>query len=250
MTGRVHLVGGGWGGDGSAWAGFLSDAAARAGGGTPLILILAVRELDGPQHVSKLAQSLRAAGPLDVVAHPVQPGEALPDDLFDRDVHGLLVGGGLTPAYLDVLRPHAGRIRRLVADGMPYAGFSAGSAIAAERALVGGWLHEGLPVVAEEASEGLGELSVRNGLGLVPFSVDVHAAQWGTLARMATAVEAGLVEWGVAIDEDSALIVHDEQEHVEGAGNAWWVEPVSDGVVVRRETGRGEPRYRPVKRRR
>ncbi|MFD1721706.1 Type 1 glutamine amidotransferase-like domain-containing protein [Amnibacterium endophyticum] len=242
VTGPIHLVGAGWGGEGTVWAGFLRDAAERAGGATPRVLVVSVRDLDAPEHASKLAQSLRAQGPVETVLLAVRAGERLPAEVLAGDVHGLLVGGGLMSEYLDVLAPLAGAIRALVADGVPYAGFSAGSAIAAERAIVGGWLHEGLPVVAEDVAEGLAELSVRNGLGLVPFSVDVHAAQWGTLARLVTAVEAGMVEWGVAIDEDSALVIRGDEGHVEGAGNAWWAEPAPDGVAVRRETGRGHSR--------
>ena len=71
--------------------------------------------------------------------------------------------------------PAAERIRELVALGRPYAGYSAGSAIAASRALIGGWLAPGgHPVVDREVAEELDGLTVRDGLGLVPFSVDVH----------------------------------------------------------------------------
>lgn len=249
MSGVVHLVGGGWGGDGGAWRGFLRDAEQRAGGAAPRVLVLAVRHTDAAEHVSKLAQTLRAAGPVEVVAHPCAPGDDVPAAVLDDGLHGVLVGGGLTPAYLDALAPHAERLRGLVGDGVPYAGFSAGAAIAAQHALVGGWLQDGLPVLAEEASEGLGPLTVRDGLGLVPFTVDVHAAQWGTLARLVAAVDAGLADWGVAIDEDTALVVRGDEEHVEGAGTAWWAEARDGEVAVRRETGAGEPRSpRPLRR--
>ena len=249
MSGAVHLIGGGWGGDGGAWRGFLQDAERRAGGRVPRVLVVAVREADAAEHVSKLAQTLRAAGAVEVVAHPVPLGADLPAELFDDGLHGVLVGGGLTPAYLDALAPHGARLRALLDAGVPYAGFSAGSAIAARRALVGGWLQDGLPVLAEEASEGLGPLTVVDGLGLVPFTVDVHAAQWGTLARLVTAVDAGLVDWGAAIDEDTALVVHGDDEHVEGAGAVWWAEGGDGAVAVRRETGASEPRSpRPLRR--
>ena len=81
---------------------------------------------------------------------------------------------------------------------MPYLGFSAGAAIAAERALVGGWRIGGVAVSPEEASEGLDELTVAPGIGLVDVAIDVHVAQWGTLSRLVAAVEAGLVEGGLA----------------------------------------------------
>jgi cyanophycinase len=83
-------------------------------------------------------------------------------------------------------------------------------------------------VAPEDAAEELDELAVRPGLGLVDFAVDVHAAQWGTVGRMIAAVEAGLVECGVAIDEHTVLI----GQSVHGAGRVWRVEPHIRGVEV------------------
>jgi cyanophycinase len=122
---------------------------------------------------------------------------------------GVYVAGGLTPAYRDAL----------VGDGtawldrardMPYAGFSAGAAVAPSRALVGGWrtryAGREVAVCAEECGEDLDALTVLPGLGLVPYLVDVHAAQWGTLHRLVYAVldPANPAE-GWAVDENTAL---------------------------------------------
>ena len=93
---------------------------------------------------------------------------------------GVFVGGGSTPGYQEALEGW-----RAPAD-LPFAGFSAGAAVAAARAIVGGWRLGGRDVCAEEAGEDLDELAVRDGLGLVPFAVDVHATQWGTPAIRAT----------------------------------------------------------------
>jgi cyanophycinase len=98
-------------------------------------------------------------------------------------------------------------IRQRVLDGAPYLGFSAGAAIAADRALIGGCRIDGVEVCDPDAGEELDEVAVADGLGLVPFTVDVHAAQWGTLARLTAAVAAGLVGAGVAIDEHTAVTV-------------------------------------------
>ena len=114
---------------------------------------------------------------------------------------------------------------------MPYAGFSAGAAIAPERALVGGYLLRGVEVASEDAGEELDELEVRDGLGLVPFAVDVHAAQWGTVSRLVAAVDAGLIAEGVAIDEHTALIVSGDTA-VHGSGQVWNVGPAASGVRV------------------
>ena len=93
-----------------------------------------------------------------------------------------------------------------VPAGLHYCGFSAGSAVAARRAIVGGWLRDGRPILDADFGEELGELEVRDGLGLVDFAVDVHAAQWGTLTRLIAAVDAGLVAEGYAIDEGTVLV--------------------------------------------
>ena len=73
---------------------------------------------------------------------------------------------------------------------------------------------------------------MRDGLGLVPFAVDVHATQWGTLTRLVHAVGAGLVEEGWAIDEGTVLVVDDGSVRVEGLGSAYRVAPRDGGVVV------------------
>jgi cyanophycinase len=45
-------------------------------------------------------------------------------------VDGIVVGGGLTPAYLEGLRLSAGTLAAKAADGVPYLGFSADAVIA------------------------------------------------------------------------------------------------------------------------
>ncbi|WP_408897765.1 hypothetical protein ACJ5H2_01335 [Nocardioides sp. R1-1] len=140
---------------------------------------------------------------------------------------GVFVAGGLTPLYAELVVP-----ARTALAALPYAGFSAGAAIAAERAIVGGWLLEGRPVAPEDAAEDLGDLQVVPGLGRVPFAVDVHAAQWGTLPRAVAAVRSGLVPEARAVDEHTALVVRDGAVAVVGAGSALRVRPADRGVLV------------------
>jgi len=125
-------------------------------------------------------------------------------------------------------------VRLLVSDGLPYVGFSAGAAIAADRALLGGWLIGDVPVCPQDASEDLDEVELGEGLGLVDLAVDVHAAKWGTLTRLVAATEAGMVRGGVAIDEHTALVVGEGALTVLGRGSVWRVEPQVDeqGDVV------------------
>lgn len=146
--------------------------------------------------------------------------------LTDADVAGaagVFVAGGPTPLYGELVAP-----ARAALATLPYAGFSAGAAIAAERALVGGWLVDGRPVCPDDAAEDLDEVTVVTGLGRVGFATDVHAAQWGTTSRALHAVAAGLVGAACAIDEHTAVVVRDGDVRVTGAGFARWVD--ADGV--------------------
>lgn len=152
-------------------------------------------------------------------------GRAADPAAFD-DVDAIVVGGGPTPGYLEGLLPSAEAIRRLVADGVPYMGFSAGAMVAPARAIIGGYRIRGSEVCPVDWSEGLEEVEIRAGLGLVPFAVDVHAAQAGTLGRAVGAVAKGLVDRAAAVDENTALVLHQadlEKLEVIGIGNCWTI---------------------------
>ncbi|MGZ4271450.1 MAG: Type 1 glutamine amidotransferase-like domain-containing protein [Solirubrobacteraceae bacterium] len=139
---------------------------------------------------------------------------------------GVFVAGGLTPAYQEALAGWRAPAH------LPYCGFSAGAAIAAHRAIVGGWRRGGRPVLDEDFAEGLDEIEVRDGLGVVEFAVDVHAAQWGTLSRLIAAVSAGLVDEGYAIDEGTVLVADGPEPRVAGLGHAWRVRTHVGNTVV------------------
>ena len=113
-----------------------------------------------------------------------------------------------------------------MAAGTPYLGFSAGAMVVPERAIVGGFRIRGVWVCPEEVSEGLGEVELREGLGLVPFAVDVHAAQAGTLGRAVAAVVHGMVDRAVAVDENTALVLPNAdpgEQRVIGTNNCWLI---------------------------
>lgn len=212
---------------------FVAEARERAADRGPLIALLLVLEADDDSSVARFTAMLEAAGAAadEVRVESIVEGEAFDAPVLEADA--LFVGGGLTPAYLDAF----GRIRDAVIDrvrdGMPYAGFSAGAAIAAGPALVGGYRVGGVEVVTEDASEELDEVEVRQGIGLLDFAVDVHAAQWGTLSRLVAAVDAGLVSDGVAIDEHTALVISAQAAPaVHGGGQVWRVESAASGVLV------------------
>jgi cyanophycinase len=233
----IHLVGGGWSPAAApeVYGGFVAEAASRAAGSgrmVPRIGVLQVLGVDDDREarLAQWADVLDLAGPNHVAATAVLVGEAFGSAVLS-DIDGLLVAGGLTPAYAAALAPLVDEIRLLVADGLPYLGFSAGAMVAADRAVIGGWRIDGVPVCPANAAEDLDAVTVVAGLGLVDLAVDVHAAQWGTLGRLVAATEAGLVEGGVAIDEDTVLVVGDTLR-VAGAGSVWQVVEGDEGVVV------------------
>lgn len=239
----VHLAGGVWNDDdASEFAGFVAEAAARAraaGRERPRLAVVAIGDDardDADRLAAQLSRVLRADAPgdepaLDTTATAIDEHDEIPASAFG-DVDGIVVGGGRTPAYRDLLEPHFGEIRRQVAAGVPYLGCSAGAAVAAERAVIGGWRIGGVAVAPEATSEGLDEVTVAPGIGLVDVAIDAHAAQWGTLSRLVAAVEAGLVEGGLAIDERTALVVGQGGLEVAGSGSVWRVLPGESGVVV------------------
>jgi cyanophycinase len=235
----IHLVGGGWRpeGDAEVIGGFLGEAAARAAGSgrmVPRIGVLLVvpedelGEQDGP---GAFASAFERVAPAQPIVTTVVEGESFASAVLS-DIDGLVVGGGLTPAYLAAVQPLIDEIRLLVGDGLPYLGYSAGAMIAADRAIVGGWRMDGVPVCPAETAEDLDEVTIAEGIGLVDLAVDVHAAQWGTLGRLVAATESGLVEGGVAIDEATVLVVNDDGLRISGAGNVWRVLDDPAGIVV------------------
>jgi cyanophycinase len=233
----VHLIGGGWSpeGDPELTIAFLAEAAARAAGSgrmVPRIAVLIVVDDETPSVDYRVGYpaSFAKVSAADPVVTLAEDGAPFPSSVL-TGIDALVIGGGLTPAYLAAVAPLMEEIRLLVADGLPYLGFSAGSMIAADQAIIGGWQLGGVPVVPEETGEDLEEVTLAEGLGLIDLAVDVHAAQWGTLGRLIAAVEAGLVAGGVAIDEFTALIVEDDGVRVVGAGNVWRVLE-EDGVVT------------------
>ncbi|HLU63553.1 MAG TPA: Type 1 glutamine amidotransferase-like domain-containing protein [Protaetiibacter sp.] len=234
----VHLVGGGWTpvGDPAITATFLAEASVRAAGSGRMVprigvLIAVAGDTPSPEFRDGYPASLRAVAACEPIVTIVEAGDTFAPRVL-TDIDALVVGGGVTPAYLAAVDPLVEEIRLLVADGLPYLGFSAGAMIAADRAIVGGWRINGIPVCPEPTSQGLDEVTVVDGLGLVDLAVDVHAAQWGVLSRLVAATEAGLVDGGVAIDEHTSLVVGDDGFAVAGAGSVWQVLDEPAGVIV------------------
>lgn len=219
---------------GTAWPEFVREAAAfakRHGRDVPRIGVILLDGPSGDTYSNAVAASLRAAGECDPIAVRVAEGGVVEQSAL-ADLDALYIAGGLTPGYHRAVEPVVGEIRRLVASGLPYLGFSAGAQIAAEHAIIGGYRIGGVVVAPEETGEELDDVTVAQGIGLVDITVDVHAAQWGTIGRLIAATEAGLVDGGVAIDESTALVVSEGGLRVIGTGSVWQVIPTDAGVRV------------------
>lgn len=245
-SGCVHLIGGGRDEDALAPLifAFVQDAA-RGGAERPLISALLVVEEDDTDTEERFRRMLTRAGARPRT-HTIREGATF-DAKCISGVDGILVGGGLTPAYHAAFVDIAPLVRASVAAGATYLGFSAGAAIAADRALIGGYALDGVDVCDPDAGEELSDVTVVDGLGLAPFTVDVHAAQWGTVTRLSAVVAEGLVESGIAIDEHTAVVLATPGEGmtaatVKGHGAAWVLRrdhrtPGEHGVHMERVRG-------------
>lgn len=219
---RTFLIGGGR--DETGVVASHAPFVEAAGDGPICVLVLDEgRDTD----VERWTGALATAGARETRPVVVSRGRTpRPEDL--EGAAGVYVAGGLTPEYQRVLVVEGTSWLDSARErGIPYAGFSAGAAVAAERALVGGWrVRMGKRVIAvcdEGAGEELDEIEIRDGLGLVPFHVDVHAAQWGTLTRLLHALVADSAPAGAAIDEGTTLELDDDGTlRVHGTGAVYW----------------------------
>jgi cyanophycinase len=211
---RTFLIGGG------REAAAVHEAFVRAAGGPVVAFVLDEADAD-PRRWSATLAAAGAADHRVVVVSPDRPARAADLD----GAAGVYVAGGLTPGYHQALvADGADWLAEARAAGLVYGGFSAGAAIAPAQALIGGWRasYRGrmIDVCHEDCAEELDMLTVLPGLGLVPFTVDVHAAQWGTLYRLVHGLTAANVAEGWAIDENTALELTDGVLTVHGTGTA------------------------------
>jgi cyanophycinase len=257
----VHLVGGGRDLDLTAivYRGVLAEVGQRAtasGRAVPRIAVVVVAErdeLDGG--VDWFRQALASGGRADVLAATAEPEGDLaladgctPTADWWSSLDGLLVAGGLTPAYHRLLLPHAAAIRAAVTAGLPYAGFSAGAMIAPPTGPARGLaarLHGG-----DARGQRRGPRPGHRRRGTGPDLVHGRGAHEpvGTLSRLVAVVAAGLATSGIAVDENTVVILDVATDgparaggtsgSVVGAGQAWFLTADGDSVRVdRREAG-------------
>ncbi|MDQ4215817.1 Type 1 glutamine amidotransferase-like domain-containing protein [Microbacterium sp. ASV81] len=234
----VHLIGGGatTTADAALHAPFVTEALVRAshtGRARPRIAVISLHP-EAEEKAAALGELLTEAGTgqaLELHLTAGRPGEPIGLDAI-ADVDGIAVGGGNVETVRAGLEPVFDEVRRLVADGVPYLGVSAGAMIAAEGSLGSGARIGGVAVSPEDPAEPGDELEIEVGIGLVDVAIEVHVAQRGVLSRLVAAVESGLIAGALGIDERTALIVDDGALRVEGTGSVWRVLPAEGGVLV------------------
>lgn len=239
---RIFLHGGGDHPESrAATFGFFAQATLAAGSG-PIALVVAETDADERHAVMQAyRESFTAVGaPVDRIAPVfVTPDQPLTHAILAAiQPRGMFVCGGQTPLYHQSLCADRGWIAFLREANLLYGGTSAGSAIAATTAIIGGWRvqrgDQPRAALFHGAGEGLDFLTTVAGLGLVDGAIDVHASQWGTLLRLIHAVDLGMVPWGWAIDEDTMAIIDDNKVELVGRGQLYEVKPdAATGVTVK-----------------
>jgi len=170
--------------------------------------------------------AFRDLGVGDVVELPVADRREANDpsraDYLDG-ADGLFFTGGdqlkITSQLGDT--PILRRIRALYEAGGVVAGTSAGASALCATMLVRG---------TSQATHRIGDLHMAPGLGLIRgVIIDQHFAERGRMGRLLGAVAHNPDELGVGIDEDTAIVVHDESHFtVIGSGAVYVVD--GDGI--------------------
>ncbi|MDB5667040.1 cyanophycinase [Cypionkella sp.] len=108
------------------------------------------------------------------------------------------------------------RIMAIYRDGGLIAGTSAGASMMSETMLVKG---------SSSSSFRTGDVRMAPGLGLLPnVIIDQHFAERGRIGRLIGAVSQNPRELGIGIDEDTAIVVQNEEFRVIGSGGVYLVD--------------------------
>lgn len=236
--GKIFLIGGGWKNQEQTFGRFVKAATVDDHRRIALILLEEEDESYREEANAKYRSTFSAQGVTQQQLEIIWISHEKPlvaEKLREYSPTGVFVGGGTTPLYQEVLCKDRSWVEYVRSGKITYGGFSAGAAIAARNAVVGGWKiklnDREISVVDEECSEELEWLTVTEGLGLVPFAVEVHASQWGNLARLVHAVDQQQVISGWAIDEDTLMQVDGNQIQVWGSGQVYLVQRTGKGEV-------------------
>ena len=182
----VYLIGGGWSDEyaPAVFGPFLAECGKNAGRSSPKVrLVVMGTDSESREYHERYVAALALAGEHELLVTRVPFGEACPAETLEG-IDDLLVGGGPTPEYHQALSPLYSRIRDLVTGGLPYAGFSAGAALGATTAIIGGWRVNDVAVCPDDAVHSLGMPGIWN------RSRSCLASAWST-ARLTCTLPSG-----------------------------------------------------------
>jgi cyanophycinase len=159
-----------------------------------------------------------------------------PDD--PRTLAGLVLGDGHMSGCLDSLAAHRAEIVRLIRRGAPLLGFGAGAMATPRHAIAGGVRYQGRTVTRPEAAQGLDDVTVRDGLGLIGVTVETHADTALVLERAIAALHISQATAAVTLDESVCLGVDEVsgRTRVYGSGVLTWISLHGDQTVLRYQT--------------
>lgn len=129
-----------------------------------------------------------------------------------RQATGIFFTGGDQSRIVEFIKgsPLCDAIRERHEEGVVIGGTSAGAAMMPDQMIVGG---------ASVSYPSVGAVSMGPGMGFLPgIVVDQHFAQRGRLGRLIAALVLQPAVLGLGIDEDTAIIVNDDEFQVVGRG--------------------------------
>ena len=179
------------------------DFIAVAGSGETTIAILLAGGVDWQRHLPSYLEPWHSRGVRHThVIVPDDDGQLEPEAASARirEATGIIVGGGNTPGYqrLYATEPLRTVIRDQYAEGVPYAGLSAGALIAAD------------PCVIMPREPAGGQISILPGLGLLQgLVIGVHFNRPGRLAYLLEAMRKTGVHAGLGVDEAGCVVLED-----------------------------------------
>lgn len=195
-----------------------------------ILLVLAIDDVAARNEITEdFTQMFHALGNVKIEPFFLSTTQNITRDILHTMMPScIFVGGGLTPRYQEFLGNNRDFVEYILQNNLPYGGFSAGSAIATQASIVGGWKikasgHD-IPILDADFSEGLDYIEIRDGLGFFPYPLDVHGSRWGTITRVIHAVDHNMIEKGFVIDESTMIEYTHETMTVFDIGHVYLIQ--------------------------
>ena len=203
-----------------------------------ILLILSLEDLSAREEITDdFSNMFSGFGNVEIVPFYISDSNTLTLNILKKIAPScIFVGGGLTPRYQELLCKNKDFVDYIIQNNLPYGGFSAGSAISSQEAIVGGWKIKkqgtDIPILDEDFSEELDYIEIRSGLGFFEHPIDVHGSQWGTITRVIHAVDQNLINKGFVIDESTMIECKNNKATVFGMGHVYSIQKNKDKIEI------------------